>query len=137
MSNDRRTSQPQFLFPTGARMGHDNLVLHATARRHVVNEFAGPLSIKTVVRGEVQWIVGGRALHVGPNAFLVLRDGERYSMAVDAPQPVETSCVFFRGGFVESTANDATTPLAASLDSPWRDAPPLEFLSRLHLDRNN
>ena len=43
--------QPQYLFPAGAQFGSDNLVLRATARRHVVTEFAGPLSIKSVERG--------------------------------------------------------------------------------------
>jgi len=126
--------QPQFLFPAGSRFGGDNLVLHATGRRHVVNDFAGPLSIKTVVRGEVQWIVGNRHLLVDSNTFLVLADGQRYSMNIDSAKPVETCCVFFRSGFVEEVAQDATTPLEASLDFPWRDAPQLAFLSRLHSD---
>jgi AraC family transcriptional regulator len=128
--------QPQFLFPAGSRFGQDNLVLHATGRRHVVNEFAGPLSIKTVLRGEVCWIVEGRRLLVDPHTFLVLGDGQRYSMNINSTNPVETCCVFFRGGFVEEVAQDATTPLASSLDSPWRDAPQLAFLSRLHSDSN-
>jgi len=100
----------------------------------VVNDFAGPLSIKTVVSGEVQWIVEDRRLLVDSNTFLVLADGQRYSMNIDCAKPVETCCVFFRSGFVEEVAQDATTTLEASLDSPWRDAPQLEFLSRLHSD---
>jgi len=111
-------------------------LLHATGRRHVVNDFAGPLSIKTVLHGEVHWIVDGRRLLVDSNTFLVLGDGQRYSMNINSTRPVETCCVFFRGGFVEEIAQDATTPLDASLDSPWRDAPDLPFLSRLHSDSN-
>jgi AraC family transcriptional regulator len=126
--------QPQFLFPAGSQFGADNLVLHATARRHIVADFAGPLSIKSVIRGQVEWIAGGRASLVDPNTFLVLEDGQRYSMNVDSLEPVETCCAFFRLGFVEEIARDATTPLEACLDSPWRDAPPLHFLSRLHSD---
>jgi AraC family transcriptional regulator len=126
--------QPQFLFPANSRFGRDNLVLHAIGRRHVVNDFAGPLSIKTVVRGEVQWIVEDRNLVVDSNTFIVLADGQRYSMNINCAKPVETCCVFFRSGFVEEVAQDATTPLEASLDSPWRDAPQLAFLSRLHSD---
>jgi AraC-like DNA-binding protein len=71
---------------------------------------------------------------VDPNTFLVLNDRQRYSMKIDAPKPVETCCVFFRSGFVEEIAQDATTSLEVSLDSPWRDAPGLDFVSRLHLD---
>ncbi len=55
-------------------------------------------------------------------------------MNIDSEKPVETCCVFFRGGFVEEIAQDSTSTLEASLDSPWRAAPRLYFLSRLHAD---
>lgn len=129
-----RKRPPQFLFPAGAVFGRHNLVLHASARRHIVNDFAGPLSIKSVIRGEVGWTVGGRNLIVDSSTFLVLQNGERYSMNIDSLRPVETCCVFFRSGFVEGIAQDATTPLEASLDSPWRSAGGLQFLSRIHVD---
>src|SRR6185369_14831362 len=124
----------QYLFPDGSQFGRDNLVLHASSRRHIVDGFAGPLSIKTVIRGQVSWIVDGRELVVDENSFLILNDGQKYSMRVDAVQTIETCCVFFRKNFVEQTAHDATTPLQASLDQPDRDAPPLHFLARLHTD---
>jgi AraC family transcriptional regulator len=123
-----------YLFPDGCRFGRDNLVLHAAGRKHVVSGFPGPLSIKTVIDGQVSWTVGGRDLVVDSNSFLILNDGQEYSMNVDAPRPVETCCAFFRKGFVEQIAQDATTSLQASLEAPSRDAPPLQFLSRLHRD---
>lgn len=129
-----RGRPPQFLFPSGAAFGQDNLVLHASARRHIVNDFAGPLSIKSVISGEVGWTVGGRDLIVDSSTFLVLQNGERYSMNIDSLRPVETCCVFFHAGFVERIAQDATTTLESSLDSPWRACGSLQFLSRLHVD---
>jgi AraC-like DNA-binding protein len=129
-----RKRQPQYLFPTGAEFGRDNLVLHASARRHTVDNFSGPLSIKSVIHGEVEWVVNGDALNIHSSTFLVLQDGESYSMDIDSLRPVETCCVFFRRGFVEEVARDATSALEVSLDSPWRDAPCLPFISRLHLD---
>jgi AraC-like DNA-binding protein len=127
-------SRPRYLFPEGAQFGHDNLVLHARARQHSISGFAGPLSIKTVMSGVVSWRVGGRDLAVDQNTFLVLNAGEEYSMDVNAPRPVETACIFFGSGFVETHALDATTPLEASLHDPQRVAPSLPFLSRLHHD---
>jgi AraC-like DNA-binding protein len=127
-------SRPQYLFPDGAHFGRDNLVLHARARRHAVNAFAGPLSIKTVISGVVSWKAAGRDLSVDPASFLVLNAGETYSMDINATRAVETACVFFRDGFVETHALDATTPVEASLDAPDRTAPSLPFLSRLHSD---
>jgi len=87
-----------------------------------------------VVRGVVSWKVGGLELVVDPASFLVLNEGERYSMDMDEPRPVETACAFFRGGFVEEHAQDVMTPVEASLDEPDRAAPGLPFLSRLHAD---
>jgi AraC family transcriptional regulator len=129
-----KKQQPQFLFPAEARIGEDNVVLHASARRHVVNDFAGPLSLKSVLRGEVDWIVDGRPLQVDANSFLVLNDGQTYSMNIDSIRPVETCCVFFHRGFVERVAQDVTTSLESSLVAPWRTAPGLQFVSRLHSD---
>ena len=126
--------RPQYLFPSGAQFNQDNLVLHARSSRHSVSGFRGPLSIKTVLRGVVSWNAGGRELVVDPASFLVLNAGEKYSMEIDSARPVETACIFFRGGFVEGCALDATTPVETSLDDPARTAPPLPWVSRLHRD---
>jgi len=122
------------LFPDKAQFGVDNLVLHGVARRHTVKDFPGPLSIKSVVKGAVTWFVDGRGLVVDTGSFLVVNDGQKYSMDVDELRPIETCCAFFSHGFVERVAQDATTPLQASLDAPARTPPPLNFLSRLHQD---
>src|SRR5438552_2336857 len=123
-----------YLFPEGCQFGRDNLVLHAASRKHVVNRFPGPLSIKTVIDGQVTWTVEGKDVVVDSNSFLILNDGQEYSMNMEVPQPIETCCVFFRKAFVEQVAHDATTSLQASLDAPSRDSPSLWFLARLHRD---
>ncbi len=130
----RATAEP-YLFPAGAELGKDNAILHASARRHSVVEYSGPLSIKTVLRGQVSWMVGGRPLVVDSASFLVLSEGERYSMDIDAPTPIETCCAFFSPRFIERIALDVTSPLVAALDCPDRAAPALHYLSTLHSDR--
>src|ERR1041385_6041406 len=84
-----------YLFPESSQFGRDNLVLHMIARRHLVRDFHGPLSIKSVIRGEVNWVVNGRDLVVDTTTFLVLDDQQPYSMEIDAPRPLETCCAFF------------------------------------------
>jgi len=128
------TRTAPFLFPLGAQFGTDNLVLHARGQRHRVTEFAGPLSIKTVVHGTVTWTVRGRPLTVDPTTFLVLGAGEPYSMEIDAPRPVETACIFFQHGFAERVARDITTPVIRTLDDPELPAPSLFDVCRLHSD---
>ncbi len=130
-----RPSRPvQYLFPAEARFHEDNLVLHARSRRHVVTNFAGPNSIKAVVRGQVEWIVDGRNLPVDENSFLFLASGERYSMNIDTARPVETCCAFFRTGYVEDVLCDMTSSLAVALDSIENVSRETLFVSRLHFD---
>lgn len=126
-----------YLFPSGARLGEDNLVLHASAARHRVDQFAGPLSIKTVARGHVSWVVGRRELVVDRTSFLVLAAGEQYSMNIDAVTPVETCCAFFAPGFVEEIARDLTTGSEQALEDPDRLSPDVPYLSVLHGDREH
>jgi len=123
-----------YLFPAGARLGEHNLVLHAFARRHSVQSYAGPLSIKTVLRGRVSWVVGGRELVVSPKSFLVLAAGERYSMEIDEVHPVETCCAFFASGYLEQVALDLTSDAEAALEAPDRIGPSLAYLSAIHGD---
>jgi AraC family transcriptional regulator len=100
-----------------------------------VDGYAGPLSIKTVLDGQVAWIIGGRELVVDPSSFLLVSAGEKYSMNIAAEKPVETCCAFFARGFVEGVAHDATSSLDLALDAPDRVAPALPYLSALHGDR--
>jgi AraC family transcriptional regulator len=127
--------RPPYLFPDGAQIGAANVVLRAQAKQHRVSNYAGPLSIKTVLSGRVGWMVDGRELVVDRSSFLVLSDGEKYSMDISVAKPVETCCVFFTHGFVERVALDTTSPVERALDDPERFAPPLPYLSALHSDR--
>lgn len=117
-----------YLFPEGAQFGADHVILNARSRRHRVEAFAGPFSIKTVVQGKVSWTVGGRDLVLDPSSFLVLTAGEVYSMNIDEPRPVETACVFFRDGFVEHVAHD----LASEFTETDMSRRTLPWVTRLH-----
>src|SRR5260370_366034 len=93
-----------------APLGVRNAVLWARGRRHVVENFPGPLSIKSVTAGTVAWKTGGREMLVDRDSFLVLNHGEPYSMHIDSRQPVTTLCVFFEPGFVESICGSLSQP---------------------------
>ena len=45
-------------------MGGEHFVLRARGRKHHVRDFAGPLSIKTVIDGRVGWKTGGQEVLV-------------------------------------------------------------------------
>ena len=88
-----------------------------------MESYSGPLSIKTVLAGQVAWIIRGRELVVDRSSFLIVSEGETYSMNIAEAKPVETCCVFFAPGFVESVALDSTSPVERGLDLPDRPRP--------------
>jgi AraC family transcriptional regulator len=118
--------QRPILNSLSAPLGTQNAILRARSRTHIVKDFAGPLSIKSVTAGTVAWKSGGRELVVDRDSFLVLQDGEPYSMNIDSRMPVGTLCVFFQHGFAES--------VQASLTQDALDAEhaPTPFLGHLH-----
>src|SRR4051795_2465005 len=111
-------------------LGVDNFVLRAAGRRHHVRDLPGPLSIKTVVDGRVAWKTGRREAVVDECSFLVLNDGEPYSMDIDTLVPVRTCCVFFQHGFVERVFRSVVSPDPFLHDE---HTPGISFVSRLHV----
>ena len=108
-------------------LGLDNLILRARARFHSIRDFPGPLSIKTVVKGRANWRHERRNLAVGQDSFLVLSDGQPYSLDIEAREPVHTCCVFFAKGFVEAVHRSMTRD-----DLDAEDSINTEFLSHIH-----
>ncbi len=117
--------------PERSALGTTNAVLVARSRIHSVQEFPGPLSIKTVVEGRVGWKTGKREVLVDESSMLVLNDGEPYSMQIDSPEPVTTCCVFFASGFVQSIGEDVCRRVNERLDNGQGGGRRLSFLSCL------
>jgi hypothetical protein len=120
------------LNPPADRLGSSNALLLGRGRRHFVREFPGPLSIKHVVEGRVVWKLGRREIPVDEQSFLILHDGEPYSMDLELPRPARTCCVFFARGFAEDAARALTRPEVSLLDEPEASVQPLTYLSQLH-----
>ena len=118
--------------PVSAPLGSENCVLVAQSRRHSVREYPGPLSIKTVTRGRVAWRTGRRDIWVDESTFLILNNGEPYSMEIDAVEPVSTCCVFFKAGFVENVLRDLSASDERCLEDPSSHTNEVLFLNRLH-----
>ncbi len=117
--------------PAPASFRSDNCVLVARSRRHSVQDFPGPLSIKTVNSGRVAWRISHRNVWVDESTFLILNDREPYSMDIDAAEPVSTCCIFFKSGFVENVFRDLAASDDRCLQNPAPDGTDLLFLNRL------
>ena len=112
-------------------IGRRNTILWGKARTHQVSNFPGPLSIKFVIRGSAVWQTDDARWVVGPGTYLILNHGRTYSITVDATEPIETFCLFFKPGFVEDIWRGSVTPDGALLDAP-EDAPAaVNFFERM------
>jgi AraC family transcriptional regulator len=124
-------SAPQ-INPRAPLLGKLNAILSGTSTRYSTPDFAGSLSVKTVLQGEAVWQAANRRFRVTPGSYLVLQDRQVYSLGIDAARPVTTFCVFFRRGFVEDILRCSTLAEGALLDNPRPSVhAPLDFPERL------
>ena len=89
------------LNPRNPAFGEDNILLHGHARRHYAAGVHAPLSIKTIIRGEGRWKTTEGEFLVDSSNLLVVNEDQEYSLTIDAAQPVETFCLFFKPGFAD------------------------------------
>lgn len=118
--------------PAAELLGTRNAILTGRATRGLTTRFAGPLSIKGVVRGSATWTTAEGRYELVAGSVLLLNDGEEYTLTIDALQPVETFNFFFERGFVEDAFRVATTCSADLLDNA--PGPGLTFTERLHFE---
>jgi AraC family transcriptional regulator len=119
--------------PPANELGKRHAILWGRGRdRYHVKEFPGPLSIKSVVRGEAVWQTAAGRFPVDSGSYLLLNDRQIYSLTIDSRAPVETFCIFFERGFVEDAWRSTTAPQSRLLDDPNGDRPAtVGFFERL------
>src|SRR4051812_29989418 len=124
--------------PTSARpaaKGSDALsasswILHERARKHYWSGI-GALSIKCFFSGRAHYKVGCGHHSVDEFSYLVLNEGQRYEIEIDAREPVESFCLFFGPGLVGEVQRDLSSPSRQILDDPeFRPEQPVRFFER-------
>lgn len=94
------------------------VLLSARARHYRVDGFAGPLSIKSMVRGEAVWRVGGVPYRIDGTACLVVDHREPYDLHIESGDAVETFVVFFADRFASDVAAARLRSIESLLDEP-------------------
>ncbi len=79
---------------------------------------AGPLSLKLFFGGTAHYAVGRGTLAVEEGSYLVLNHAQRYSITIEASEPVESFCLFFRAGQLESVVQSLSARPEQLLDTP-------------------
>jgi len=116
--------------PNHAPTADRHVLLWGRARRYYVPSFPGPLSLKSVPAGRASWTTDEARHEVGETAYLIINDAHPYTIDIESADPVETFCVFFRRGFVESALRSHARD-GALLDDPEL-RPPASFREVLH-----
>jgi AraC family transcriptional regulator len=105
-------------------MGREHIILWGRGReQYRVANFPGPLSIKSVVRGEAEWTTSSGRFRLDRSSVLVLNRGQRYTISIEPGHgAVETLCVFFRDGYVDAALGDldSTPQPPGYLERPHR-----------------
>jgi AraC family transcriptional regulator len=113
------------------RLGSTNAILYAQSRRHGWSG-VGALSIKTFRGGRAYYTTGGGYHAVDDDVYLLLNQGQSYTIVVDSDAPVESFCVFFADGFAAEVYHSLHIDDARLLDAPEPPSAPIEFFDRTY-----
>ncbi|RIK36845.1 MAG: AraC family transcriptional regulator [Chloroflexi bacterium] len=108
-----------------------NWILHAHSRHHYWSG-AGALSIKSFTQGQAYYEVGAARFLVDEHAYLVLNQGQEYTITVDTPTAMESFCIFFAPDFAQSVCHSLGAPTEGLLDDPQRVSAPVTFFERTY-----
>jgi AraC family transcriptional regulator len=88
------------------------------SRRRPTIVFQGPLSIKGVLKGQIDWRTRERRHRVSPDTFVLLNDGQEYALSSEREDECRTFCAFFEKGFVERAVRALLDGPDQLLDTP-------------------
>ena len=125
------------LNPRGWELPDCSAVLNGRATRYEVDNYRTTLSIKSVVRGAARYHTPQGHYLVAPDSFLILNDGQRYSLEFEGHGRIqtETLCPFFQSGFLEEAAASTGARLDRQLDDVDSATPALDYCERLYPKR--
>lgn len=92
-------------------------ILHEKGRRHHW-EGVGLLSVKTFSHGRALYDSGPGLYAVDDSSYLILNDGQPYSITIESECPVESFCIFFKPGFAEEVYYSLSSGQGELLDNP-------------------
>jgi len=109
-----------------------SFILYERGWRRYHWEGASALSIKTFLHGQALYDVGSGRYAVREDQYLILNQGQTYALTIDAPQALDSFCVFFAPGFAEQVQHSLTAGTRQLLDDPDKVPPSLHFFERTY-----
>ncbi|WP_440117564.1 helix-turn-helix transcriptional regulator [Paenibacillus sp. QZ-Y1] len=80
---------------------------------------SGSLSLKTFRNGKSLYQAGHGHFAVNNESYLLLNEGQEYSLYIDSSVPVESFCIFFPPGYVEEICRNVVSSDLRLLDEPY------------------
>jgi AraC family transcriptional regulator len=118
--------------PPAEMLGLVNAIYSGRARRHLVENYAGPLSVKTMISGAAFWHTEAGAQRVKPSSFLVLNQGTKYTLEMNSRDPSHTFVLFFKDGFIEDVHRCVHSSSGKLLDDPILGGRVTPFVEAIH-----
>ncbi|MFC4779165.1 helix-turn-helix domain-containing protein [Paenibacillus sp. GCM10023252] len=115
-----------------------SFILQASSKTHHWSG-DGPLSIKTFKGGRAYYQTNRGHYVIEQDSYLLLNEGEHYTIAIDSDTRVDSFCLFFRRGLAPELLTDLSRGLADGLNDPWQDGisspvPPFHAKTYQHSD---
>lgn len=112
-------------------LGQATHILHERGFRHHW-QGVGPLSIKCFFRGRAFYDVGVGRYAVDDRSYLILNEGQTYSVDLDSENEIESFCIFFEHGVAESVQRSLSTKTSRLLDEPDKPARGINFFEKTY-----
>ncbi len=103
-------------------------------RAYTVARYRTTLCVKSVTRGSAVYRTRQGRYLVEDGCFLVLNQGQEYSLEIAPGSSTETLCPFFQPGFLGHVARSLESGLARELDDPAPSGDDPVFFERLYPD---
>lgn len=110
-----------------------SFILHEASQQYHW-QGSGFLSIKAFFGGQALYSVDGGLCAVDDQSYLILNQGQSYTLAIESSSPVESCCLFFSPHLTREVYHSVNTPADVLLDAPLPDpglAPP-DFFERIY-----
>jgi len=101
-----------------SRLSGRSFVLHERGYRDYYWQGDGWLSIKSFSGGAAFYNAGQGHFAVDDEHYLVLNQGQPYSITIESETPVESFCVFFQAGLAEEVQRTLASSHSLLLDEP-------------------
>lgn len=108
--------------------GWPNTVICGKESEYYFPEHDAPLSLHCHYKGNGKYEERGQHYYIDESSYLLINQGQRYSITIHSEEPVEALYVFFRPGYAEEVYTSFIHEQRNLLDDPYRVEGTIRFI---------